>query len=292
MTKSKLILGTVQFGLDYGINNTKGKPSLNEVFGTLNTAHATGIKILDTAEAYGDSQNIIGYFHKKNPDKTFKIITKFVANNATKSVDIISKIKDNCTILNVKNLYAYMFHNFDGFKTNKSIYTELVNAKNQNLIQKIGISLYTNQEIEYILNSDAHFDIIQVPFNLLDNAKQRKDIFVKAKLKGIEIHTRSVFLQGLFFMNYESLKEKKIDLANDISLLQNMIHKYNLDISSLALQYAYQKEYIDYLVIGVDNSEQLKNNISSLKTPQSIPDKEIDEIDVKNKAMLNPSNWK
>jgi len=292
MIKSKLILGTVQFGLDYGINNSKGKPSLNEVFDTLSTAHANGIKILDTAEAYGNSQNIIGEFHKKNPDKIFKIITKFVTKNTTENFDIISKIKDNCAILNVKNLYAYMFHNFDGFKTNKSIYTELANAKSQNLIQKIGISLYTNQEIEYVLNSDAHFDIIQVPFNLLDNAKQRKDIFVKAKLKGIEIHTRSVFLQGLFFMNSESLIEKNIDLSNDISLLQNIIHKYDLDISSLALQYAYQKDYIDYLVIGVDNSQQLKNNISSLKTPQSIPDKKIDEIDVKNKAMLNPSNWK
>jgi len=288
--KSKLILGTVQFGIDYGINNKDGKPSFEKVKEILDFAYIKGIRLLDTAEAYGDSQSRIGEYHKVSSRK-FNIITKFSPNRKDLSENIIARVNDNLAILGVDYLYSYMFHSYDDYKKYFSSFKDgLIELRNCNKIKKIGVSLHSNDEIIEVLKN-SHIDIIQLPFNLLDNSNQREKILLKAKSMEIEIHTRSVFLQGLFFKDPNKIIGNILEIKIDLNRLNNLVSKEKMN--DLALNYVYSKEYIDGVLLGVDNVGQLKSNIDCIEgsTTKSIIS-EVDKIDVLNKTILNPANWR
>ncbi|WP_308991770.1 aldo/keto reductase [Mariniflexile litorale] len=289
--KNKLILGTVQLGLNYGINNKTGKPSLQNAFEILHLAYDEGLRILDTAEAYGDSQEVIGKFQKENPNKIFNIITKLATNNTLRKGGLLKQIDIDCQILGVNQLYGYMFHNYESFKNNTYFYNELLLAREKGIIIKAGISLYSNDEIKDILDNYPGFDFIQIPFNALDNASKRKNLFIRARNMNIEVHTRSVFLQGLLFKNSNNLTEVLKPLRTYIKKFESIKVKSRLNTETLALQYVLEKEYIDFVLFGVENSEQLMNNIIICEKKVNIPHDSIDAIDVKEINLLNPSNW-
>lgn len=288
---NKFILGTVQLGLEYGINNQSGKPSLENAFDILCKAFDNGIAMLDTAEAYGNSQEIIGKFQKENPDKNFKIITKLAANHSLSKGKLINHIFNNCKILGTNQLYGYMFHNYQIFKSDIKLLDEFLLARKEGLLKKVGISLYTNSEVEDIIENYSDFDFIQLPFNLFDNESKRKAVIEKAKRKGIEVHTRSAFLQGLFFRDSNTLPEKLQPLSSYMKMVENIKIQESLKTETLALQYVLQKEYIDYVLIGVENIQQLMSNIHIGKEKCYIPHAKIDVIDVYEEELLNPSNW-
>ena len=289
---SKLILGTVQFGLDYGINNTIGKLSEDQVFELLENAYDLGVRTLDTAEAYGNAHSIISNFHKQSK-KRFNIISKYSSSNFDYPIDLVERIQVHCSNFNVNYLEGYMFHSYDDFKMNiNNDPNVLDNIKNSGLVKKIGVSVYANDEIEELLNY-KNIDLIQLPFNLFDNEYQRKEILEKAKKRNIEIHTRSAFLQGLFFKDINTLTNCLLPLKNNLRELSFIVKNNNIAMESLALNYPLNKSYIDKVLIGVDSLEQLKNNI---KATENIFDKstykKIDCIQIENTKLLNPSNWK
>ena len=289
---SKLILGTVQFGLHYGINNTIGKLTEDQVFELLETAYELGIRTLDTAEAYGNAHSIISSFHKQSK-KRFNIISKYSSSNFDYPIDLVERIQVHCSNFNVNYLEGYMFHSYNDFKINiNNDPNVLDNIKNSGLVKKIGVSAYSNDEIEDLLNF-KNINLIQLPFNLFDNEYQRKEILEKAKKRNIEIHTRSVFLQGLFFKDFNTLTNCLLPLKNNLSELSLILKNNNISIESLALNYPLNKTYIDKVLIGVDSLEQLKNNIKATENDfdKSIYEK-IDCIQIKNTKLLNPSNWK
>lgn len=288
---NKLILGTVQFGLDYGINNHRGKPEESEVFKILDLAFQNSISILDTAEAYGNSHERIGAYHKQSNNR-FTIVTKFSSKRTDLPANLTHRIQQNIEVLQVPSLYAYMYHSFSDFETfypeHKKHFQYL---KSQGIIQKFGVSVYTNEEIEKLLAYDT-FDLIQIPFNLLDNNSQRLDVLKRAKNKGLEIHTRSVFLQGLFFKELNSYAGALISLKPYVDQLNHLCSEHNMQLKDMALNYCIQQKNIDRVLIGVDTSIQLQENLQSLQyvLHESILHK-IDSIMVKNTEMLNPGNW-
>ena len=289
---SKLILGTVQFGLDYGINNNTGKLSEDQVFELLERAYELGIRTLDTAEAYGNAHSIISNFHKQSK-KRFNIISKYSSSNFDYPIDLVERIQVHCSNFNVNYLEGYMFHSYNDFKMNiNNDPNVLDNIKNSGLVKKIGVSVYSNDEIEDLLNF-KNINLIQLPFNLFDNEYQRKEILEKVKKRNIEIHTRSVFLQGLFFKDINTLTNCLLPLKHNLSKLSLILKNYNISMDSLALNYPLNKTYIDKVLIGVDSLEQLKNNIKATENDfdKSIYEK-IDCIQIKNTKLLNPSNWK
>lgn len=221
---NKLILGTVQFGLDYGINNTLGKPTTQTIKNILDTAYANNISVLDTAEAYGNSQERIGEYHKNALHK-FEIITKFSSAITNLPENITERVKHNINILNIDRLYCYMFHSYNDFNTHFSDFkTELLALQQKGIIYKLGVSVYTNAELEAVLNS-PEIQVIQLPFNLLDNHSKRGDILEKAQRNGVEIHTRSAFLQGLFFKTVQALPKKLESLKPYLETIENIKKK-------------------------------------------------------------------
>lgn len=287
---SKIILGTVQFGLDYGINNRNGKIKIEEIFKILDFGFNNGVSFLDTAEAYGNAHEIIGKYHRASINK-FNVVTKY--SNARKDLprnifDRVSKILLN---LSVNNLYCYMFHNYNDYKTYYKLFEkDLQKLKSKGLIKKIGVSLHSNEELKNVLKND-NISLIQLPFNLLDNSNHREEILLKAKSKGVEIHTRSVFLQGLFFKNSSELKGYFNEFIYYIDSINSMVSKD--DINGLAINYVNSKKYIDHILIGVDNLSHFKENIKILNDNKFYNlYKLVDSFNFKNVDMLNPSNWK
>jgi|TARA_B110000914_G_scaffold223737_1_gene239869 aryl-alcohol dehydrogenase-like predicted oxidoreductase len=287
---SKLILGTVQFGLKYGINNTIGKPKKDEVLSLLKVAYNSGIRILDTAEAYGNAHQLIGNYHKKQDDFKFKIITKFphqIKHNLIKS-----KVLEYIDLMNVNTLDVMMFHSFDSFQSNYNSLDTLNELKSDGLINNIGVSVYTNTQLESLLNEDL-ITVVQLPFNLLDNFNVRGDLINQLKIKGKVIHTRSAFLQGLFFKKYSDDISIVQALKPHLKTLNKITKKQGCSMEELALSYCIKQKNIDNVIIGVDSISQLNANIKAAAYEVSEEAlKCINNIDVENLDLLNPSLWK
>ena len=286
----KLILGTVQFGIDYGVNNSIGKLEENQVLELFKIAHNQGIRILDTAEVYGNAHEIIGNFHKKNDDSRFKIITKFP--HSVKYNSINNKVLQYLEQLAVSSIEVLMFHSFESFKTNYKALDSLKELKSKGSIKKIGVSVYTNEHLKQLLNEDL-ITVIQFPFNMLDNFNVRGDLLDQLKQKGKSIHTRSAFLQGLFFKNTNDKSPIVQNLKTELKILNQIIIDSNCSMEELALSYCLHQENIDNVIIGVDSILQLNANIKASSYNISQDDiKVINNIQVKDLDLLNPSLWK
>ena len=292
MKIDKIILGTAQLGLDYGINNSEGKPSLEKSFDILNLAYSLGIRTLDTAEAYGDAHKVIELFHN-SVDFRFKIITKYSSKVKEYPVEISKRIEQHCKNFDLQVLEGYMFHSHDELKKALLADKLILKKLNQNkFVRKIGVSVYTNSQVEDVLNY-KEIDLIQLPFNLFDNESLRKITLLKAKDNNIEIHTRSAFFQGLFFKDIDKLKGHLLGFKKDLFFLDEVVKRNKIKKMDLALNYPISKEYIDKVLIGVDNVKQLHENIKSLNEFKkwSVFNAIDNYINIINKELLNPSKW-
>ena len=274
---NKLVLGTVQFGLQYGVNSA-GRPSQEAVKRILEEATKGGITTLDTSSAYGNSEEVLGY-SIAIPGQ-FKIVSKYPKGETPVGEMFNSSLKR----LKVDQLYGYLLHHFEVYKNNPKVWDEFIALKDSCKVQRIGFSLYTPEELEFILKNGSPFDLIQVPFNIFD--KKFLPYMKELHEKGVEIHVRSTFLQGLFFKDRNSLPEKLQPMKKYLLKLDEYSKESELSISEIALNYNLQNPYIDGVLIGVDNASQLKMNLASVK--DSIVD--ID-IEVKEQYLLNPVNW-
>jgi aryl-alcohol dehydrogenase-like predicted oxidoreductase len=286
---NKLILGTVQMGLKYGINNINGKISREECNKIFEKAFESNIRILDTAEAYGNSHDIIGKFHENNPNFKFKVNTKLANNIDLKQID--GKISNYLKELHIDQIETLMFHGYNSYHKNKLLIEKMVSLKKMDVIKNIGVSIYTNAEIESILNDD-NVSVIQLPFNLLDNMTQKNNLLTQIKKSGKISQSRSAFLQGIFFKDLNK-KNKIIDqLKKELIQLKNLTIKYKCSMQELALSYCLCQKEIDNVLIGVDSSEQLVKNISAAKFKIDINlINEINKIKVENVDLINPSLW-
>ena len=193
--------------------------------------------------------------------------------------------------MKIDQVDAVMFHSFEDFKsTKKEEINSLLELKGKKY-KKLGISLYTNAQMKEIAEKEI-FDLVQVPFNVLDNEQQRGEILKELKSKNLEIHTRSVFLQGLFFMKKDRIPLKLNPLVRYLNDLESIAEHFSLDFSTLAIQYALSKQYIDCVLVGVDSVDQLNINLKKIesKVPPSALNA-IDEIFVTEASLLNPSIW-
>ena len=285
----KLILGSAQMGLDYGINNTNGKIDINESFEILKFAFLNGIKHIDCAEAYGNIHEILGIFNQSNPEMDFYINTKL--SSANSKTDSRKEVKKILSVLKRNKIQSIMFHSYSLYKKNLNSIKDYHTMKEEGLISNIGVSVYLNKEIKSLIYDD-NIDLIQIPFNMLDNSKEKMDLIKEAKLNGKIIEARSIFLQGLFFKNPNDDNFIVKKLCNELTQIKNISLNNKVSIDEMGLNYVLCQDFIDYVIIGVDNLLQLKKNIISLnKTLDKKIINQINSINTKNKSFLNPANW-
>jgi len=272
---SKIGLGTVQFGIPYGISNKNGQTPEAEVKLILNYAKEVGIDVLDTASAYGTSEKVLG----ENDLSEFKIVSKFLLQNSKHSISL--QLKESLQNLKVNSLYGYMAHRPMEVADSPELWDQLIQLKEQGSIEKIGFSFNEVHEIENILTIGLVPDIIQVPYNYFDN--RFEPYITELKKQGCEIHTRSAFLQGLFFSDTKNLNA----FFDDVKPVIQQLQKFGDALPGMLLKHCTDKPFIDRVIFGVNTLSQLKNNISNLSVSNLLPLK----TQTINNSILIPSKW-
>ena len=244
---NKLALGTAQFGMDYGISNRRGKIPRSEAFEILESALRSGIDTIDTASSYGDSEEVIGGFMRSNKN-TFKIISKLPDCGHP---EVIGIFETSLRKLGVSEIYGYLIHGFPSYKNDGKIWDELEDLRLAGKIKKLGFSLYSPGDLQHLMNSGLRFDIVQLPFSVFD---QRFEQYLPGlKKTGVEVHARSVFLQGLVFKKPDNLDKYFNKIRNKIFGLNRLADELGTSVVSLCIGFVMANKYIDKVVVGVDS---------------------------------------
>ena len=287
---SKIALGTVQFGINYGVNSVAGQVNPEEVKEILSYAHSANIDILDTAPAYGDSEKILGRMNISN----FKVVTKTrhfdsleINNNDVKLLN--NDFHHSLKHLKQDSVYGVLVHNADDLLKpgSEKLFDQLQELKQAEKIVKIGISVYDHNQLQSILDN-FDMDLVQLPFNILDRRMIDSGMLAKLREKDIEVHARSIFLQGLLLM-FERNRPSKFKRW---SVLWKIWHEWLNDNQITALEatirYAVSIPEISKVLVGVDTQDQLKEIIvASDGVLPNIPT----ELFTNDADLLNPSNW-
>lgn len=281
----KLAIGTAQFGLDYGIANRNGKLKPSQIQSILDFAHKEGINILDTAKAYGNSEKSIGDYLKLT-DKNWSIITKISDRNK----DLIIQVLDSKEKLTVYP-NVLLAHSAKLFLDSK-FQSKLQEIKDKGLVDSIGVSLYSEEEINKVLDSKMQFDVIQLPMNILDSRLYHSGVLSILSDKAIKIHVRSAFLQGLFYLSKTELANGFKDVIPYLEKLKSITSSIDLTISELSLLWLVNLKEVNKVIVGVENVSQLENHLNTLKKnvdPSAF--QEALSIKYDNENILNPSLW-
>jgi aryl-alcohol dehydrogenase-like predicted oxidoreductase len=279
---SKLALGTAQFGLDYGISNKTGQVSLEEARKILNLAKENHIDTLDTASSYGDSEKILGDIGVND----FHVVTK-TASLQLDVKNVLKSFHQSLRSLNTNNIKALLIHNIDDTKNKQfdALFTELDKLKQDKLINKIGFSTYTPDQVDFLLEN-FDFDLIQLPFNVFDNRLIQGGQLKALKDNGVEVHARSIFLQGVL-LNFDNLSGYFSTWQKQFNEYQVIVKESGLSLLEYSLNFALKVQEIDKILVGVDSKKQFEEVVWSIKNKDGLDAYSIDDVD-----LLNPSLWK
>tara|TARA_B100001063_G_scaffold227447_1_gene237928 strand:- start:3245 stop:4102 length:858 start_codon:yes stop_codon:yes gene_type:complete len=281
----KLALGTVQFGVDYGISNTRGKTHQKEIKKILNLAKSENITTIDTASAYGNAEKELGQCLVNS----FNIVSKVPPiSNLINVDDFITKtVKQSLCDLNCDALYGLLLHRFEDFSQFPVALDCLKQIKADNKVKKVGVSLYSPEQ----LNNDvlAFADLIQLPLNILDQRFVQSNSLKQLKAADIEIHTRSAFLQGLLLMESDTFPDYFKPIAPLLEKLTTLSNYLNVSTLSLALNYVVSIDEVDKVVVGVNNEQQLNEILSCLTS--SLSNIDLSEFSLPDERFINPALW-
>lgn len=288
-----MILGTAQLGMDYGVNNHNGQPSTQECFGILDAAKEGGINMLDTAEGYGASEKIIGDYLNKNPH-AFDICTKLSVELENSISAVQENVKERLSALRTEQLSCCYLHRFEQSK-NPKIIEGLVSAKEENLIERIGISIYEPSELEYISSGlSKTVDVVQIPINILSFAAW-KEAMDDALSNGLILYARSVFLQGLFFMDPHSKIVSKLGASNLIHEIRKRASLLNISLAQYCYEFISSLPQIADVIVGCESKQQLQENLGYAIPPSQNfePEREfaLHEFSAIPTSITNPSKW-
>ena len=285
---SRLALGTVQFGIPYGVANRVGQVSRDEMVEILGHARAAGVDTLDTAIDYGDCEVVLG---EVGVDQ-WQVVTKLPEIPA-ECQDVASWVQEAVTgsleRLAVSRLYGLLLHRPEQLLGSQgdALYRALVESRNQGMVGKIGISIYDPDELD-ALSSRYQFDLVQAPCSILDRRLISSGWLARLRHAGTEVHVRSVFLQGLLLMD-AAHRPGKFDRWQS---LWYAWHRWLDDQALTPLQaclgFVMSQSDIDRIVVGVDSLEQLRGILASLGVATSMPPKGLMSDD---QDLINPSHW-
>ncbi len=284
---TKLALGTVQFGAVYGINNKTGRVPEGEASGILRRAYSAGVDMLDTAQTYGESEAVLG--RARPPDAKFKIVSKFTAGTGLTPKSLFAESRAR---LKTAGLYAFLYHKFSDFRDYSDWHEELLGLKADGSLEKIGFSVYYPHEVQALLDGGVKFDVVQLPYSVFD--RRFEPLFPALREAGVEVHVRSVFLQGLAFMKPSELPAGLAGMKGKIERLRAVSEKSGIPVSALCLCFGLLNSGIDRVVIGVDGLADLENNLASAARKDEVA-KIYDELCLlreDDEEIILPFKWK
>ena len=288
----KLGIGTAQFGMDYGITNSCGKISIAEVRKVLDLAKENGVRFLDTAWSYGCSESVLGQI--LGDDASFSIITKTPVLRKKLVVQqdvekLLNGFYQSLERLRQAGTYGLLVHMVDDLLVpgGELLWEALENLRNTGLVKKIGVSVYDTKQIGIVLEK-YKIDIIQIPINVFDQKLLLNGCLKRLKACGIEIHARSVFLQGVLLARLGELPKKFAELYPHLRHYYEFVYKHKWNPIQAALGFVAGIEHIDCAIVGVDGYRQLREIIDNYIEL----DPRIFASVVSSSCLLNPTNWR
>ena len=284
-------IGTAQWGFKYGVSNTEGQTTEAEAIKILDVASQRGINLIDTAALYGDSEEVLGRIHGKR----FNIVTKTPHFN-TSTIDdtaittLYDSFDQSKKRLGVSSVYGLLLHNAsDVLKPGgENLVKALNQLKEEGRVMKIGFSAYERAQI---VSACSVFkpDLVQIPLSIVDQRLILDGTLESLASKGIEIHARSIFLQGLLLMDATEIPNYFVPWKRDLLRWHEYCADMRLSPQTVALSWACQIPEVSRVVIGMQNSSQIEEICSS---DLSIPLEGAEFLANSETGLINPSLWR
>ena len=259
----RLCIGTVQFGMDYGVQGGT-RPAARDAVRMLDYATQNGVDAIDTAAAYGTAEEVVGEFlsRKTLPRETLQLISKFGTNifEGASVADYVVRLRAaaETSLKRIKSDYldAYICH-VPTAAGDPAIIEAMAALKASGLARHVGFSVYDPDQAQACLTADV-VDFIQSPFSFLDRRMETSGALAAAYAKGVDLHTRSAFVQGLMLMDVAKIPERLAAARPVISDLEAACAEAGLSRRALALAFVKANPNVSHLVFGVDNMAQMK----------------------------------
>ena len=286
----KIALGTAQFGLDYGVSNSAGQVKIEEVREILKVAERYQIDTLDTAIAYGNSESILGSVGVNS----FKVITKlppFPDNLNSTSAWINDQVQSSLKKTKLNTLFGLLLHKSSDLLISQGfeVLSILSGLKNKGIINKIGVSIYSPDELDALGDCVNRLDIVQAPFNLFDRRLESSGWLEKLNLLGVEVHARSIFLQGLLLLSKEQRNPFFRQWNSHFKIFDDWIMHSGKTPLDVCLKFINSYEHINKVIVGVQSRDQLFEIISAVEKNDSF--QALKGLEVNDGMLINPSNW-
>lgn len=289
---SKLVLGTAQLGMDYGIANTFGKQDMGSANKILKAAYELGVRFLDTAQQYGNSEQIIGSYIKNNRSHSFMVISKLHPDiNPSNSAEVVDAVKRSYSTIG-STLEGLLVHNPVWLNSwNKEIGASIGECIEKQYIKAFGISVYSPDELDKALTIDG-MSIFQIPVSVLDRKFLESGLIPTAQSHGKTFFIRSVFLQGLLVMPIEKAVQKVPQSKPYLERWHSFCQKLNMEPGAAALQYVSSVIPESYVIVGCERPAQVITNRDWMSG--TLPESAIQEINswpIPPSEVINPVHW-
>ena len=287
-------LGTAQFGLNYGISNFTGQTPVDHVTEILRYCCQKNIKTIDTAHTYGNSEKAIGLAgNSKQFDVVTKTIPTFKKEIRSDDIKVVCDgVFESLRRLNLDRLHGLLVHHCDDLANPGSdlLFRSLSDLKSKGFFSKIGVSVYSAEEIEFVLEN-YDLDLIQIPMNVFDQRLLHSGTLQRIKNSGLEVHVRSAFLQGVVFLEPKNLPHKIAKHSVHLTNFQLAINNLGVSPITACLAFLMQQPEIDKVICGVNSLTQLTKLIETVSVLPIIEKDFFDSLAVYDESFLNPSNW-
>lgn len=293
--KPKICLGTAQFGLPYGITNTVGQVAEREVRALLKKAALAGVRYLDTAQAYGNAENILGSLLL--PDHSFKLISKLhsqrqLSFTADDYVVWERAFESSCQRLKQPCLDALLLHSAGDLRKpgGKHLQDWLLSLRDRGMVQRLGVSIYESSDIDGV--SPELLDLVQLPLSLYDQRLLSDGTIVRLRAQGCAVHARSLYLQGLLLSPTASWPTW-VDPADreHHTRLEELAANRGCTVLECALGFARAQEDLEAVVVGLCSLRELEQLLQAWHKTSPWVDAEWKQWSLESSEILDPRRW-
>jgi aryl-alcohol dehydrogenase-like predicted oxidoreductase len=284
----ELILGTVQFGLDYGITNSQGQLADDDVVSMLQAAHTGGVSTFDTAADYGDSQHRLGKLWPG--EDTANFITKFSLPLDGADASAENLYLNSMHTLRVSRLAGLLFHKQSDLLDRRLEQTLDImrNARADGAVRHIGVSVYNLSDLREALEVFPDLDLVQLPANVLDLDLLHSDEVTTLKQHGCQVHVRSIFLQGILLAEPSTLPTFFKALVGPLTMLKEVAESLGVTVLDVLVSMMKRDPLVDALVIGATGVGELNSILGAWNSEIALPRFELPAVPSR---VLDPREW-
>ena len=291
----RLGLGTAQWGMTYGMANGSGRPAFAEVAEMLRLACEHGVRLLDTAHVYGEAEEMLGAHGAASLG--FQIVTKIKVPRSPKITEedvcgVAVTFDRSLASLNCQHVHGLLVHGPDALlaEGGQRIWDALEALKADGRARRIGVSVYDPAQLDLLLERYP-LELVQLPLNIYDQRFRRSGLLTRLKQNGIEVHARSVFLQGLLLISPSQLPERFHALRPHHEKLHDWFRESGLTPLEGCLRFGLQQPEIDRIIVGCETPEQLKGILGASAVESAADLTSVCEFEVQDRSTVDPSQW-